>query len=241
MTPKTLGRLAALGLMALTLPALADCEPSVVGEVSTVVCKAWPAFADMNIVATTTFRPADAHSGNDVGDYDLYLTVTDGARTRSLAAYIQDRAYPADSIAFRNLTIDTARYNLSPGNRAFGLRAMAANESGNSPFRKTELTLYLKEGSVIRPVLQRLNVELYRGETDTDCVGKGDSLQRTVELANTRSHGYADLIVKTRRTHTHDVRVGEACEVRVDKPVESLTTLRYDGKQYFIPKDLKGF
>lgn len=65
-------------------------------------------------------------------------------------------------------------------------------------------------------------------------------MTRTLEVAKTSSHGYADLIVKTRETGTTSEGEGDACEDKTTVYKSVLTTLRYDGKSYILPPGFKG-
>jgi hypothetical protein len=72
------------------------------------------------------------------------------------------------------------------------------------------------------------------------CEGEHSEITRTVEIAKTSSHGYADLIVRTRETGTSSVGKGDACKDKITESKPVSTTLRYDGKSYVLPQGFKG-
>jgi hypothetical protein len=104
------------------------------------------------------------------------------------------------------------------------------------------LSLYVKEGDKLRPVLDRLVVYAYGGEWDTRCAGERSNTMRTIEIGKTSSHGYADLIVKSVTTGMvgEGEGEGEGCDVKTTTAKPVLTTLRYNGKTYVLPEGFKG-
>jgi hypothetical protein len=131
-------------------------------------------------------------------------------------------------------------YKLAPQLQAFGVRVRFKGSSRVNPLDETWLSLYVKDGNALRPVMDRLVVYQYGGEWDGDCAGERYETTRTVALAKTSTHGYADLIIKTISSSTTGKGEDAACvsNTVAQKPV--LTTLRYDGKNYVVPEDFKG-
>ncbi|QQZ43425.1 hypothetical protein IF690_07765 [Pseudomonas sp. SK3(2021)] len=204
-------------------------------------CKAWPAYPGVSITASSQLEAQSAtENPYDEGTYDLRLALVASEGGAALATYSQASSFNSDAISFNGLSIDTARYSLTPQLRAFGIRAAFRGSSRANPFGEAWLSLYVKEGNTLRPVLESLVVESYGGEWDTNCEGEFHETRRTLQMAKSSSHGYADLIVKTQSSGSTNVRKGEECVSvsRAEKP--AVTTLRYDGKQYVVPEGLKG-
>ncbi|WP_445179445.1 hypothetical protein [Pseudomonas sp. McL0111] len=222
---------------------LAACErPAVVKVMDFSVCKDWPAFPGLTLTAVANFSPDPMYGESDrVGTYDLGLSVLSTDSPEPLATYRLPSAYMSDAIAVDDLQLDTARYKLTPELQAFGVRVRFRGSSRVNPVDETLLSLYVKEGSTLRPVMDRFVVYQFGGEWDGGCAGERYETIRTVELAKTRSHGYADLIVKSVSTSLVGEGEPQSCDVKstTDKPV--LTTLRYDGKAYVLPEGFKGF
>lgn len=233
---------AALCGLVMASQAFAVCEkPPFYGDFGYSVCKDWPAYPGLAITALSQFESgySASDSGPD-GKYELDLAVVSAGDSKPLATYHQSAAFESDAIAFEDLQLDTARYQLTPELRAFGVRATFKGSSRVNPMDETLLSLYVKEGKTLRPVLDRLITYQYGGEWDGNCAGQRFEITRTLEIGKTRSHGFADLIVKTVTMETVGKGKGEACESSsvTAKPVQ--TTLRYDGKNYVLPGDFKG-
>ncbi len=217
---------------------LADCVPEpVTGELDYSVCKEWPAYPGLTIGAKALFKrkptPGDVDSN---GIYDFDLSVFQESKTEPLATYHQAAAFEQNGVAVNELTLDTARYKLTSDLRAFGVRVRLSNGSRLTPVDETHHSIYVLEGDKLRPVLRQLVVYENVGEWDSNCDSQRFEISRTVEIAKTSSHGYADLIVKTQQTNTTSVGEGDACEDKTSVSSPELTTIRYDGKSYVLPK-----
>ncbi|WP_085706836.1 hypothetical protein [Pseudomonas sp. B35(2017)] len=228
------------GLMAGTV--FADCAPEpVTGSLDFSVCKVWPAYPGLTLSAVSTFEPDPVYGKNDrVGSYDLSLAVLSTGRSEPIATYRQPTAFMSDAFALSAVDLDTARYRLTPELRAFGVRANFKGSSRVNPMEETWLTLYVKEGDKLRPVLDRLVVSDFGGEWDGNCAGERAGTVRTLEIGQTRSHGYADLIVKSVTTGLVGEGEPQTCELKTTTGKPVLTTLRYDGKSYVLPAGFKG-
>ncbi|WP_236195354.1 hypothetical protein [Pseudomonas glycinae] len=220
---------------------LADCVPEpLTGDLDFSVCKEWPAYPELTISANAKFeRSSVPDSADTSGTYDFNLSILKSDPTEPVATYHQGSAFFSGGVALRELSLDTARYKLTPEVRAFGVRVQFTNGSRLNPLEETHLSLYVKEGDKLRPVLSQLVVYEYGGEWDGDCAGERYETTRTVEIAKTSSHGYADLIIKTRTTGTTNVVEGDTCEDKISVSSPELTTLHYDGKSYVLPKGFK--
>ncbi|MHC8292407.1 hypothetical protein [Pseudomonas sp. LB3P58] len=73
-TRKLLSSIAVLGLIIAAGQAQAGCEDEApFGQRSFTLCKVWPAYDDLTIVATSTVTPDFVDAGNDGGNVDLEL------------------------------------------------------------------------------------------------------------------------------------------------------------------------
>lgn len=132
-----------------------------------------------------------------------------------------------------DFTIDTARYNLAPGVRAFGVKVdngtsgpKCADNNADAP-----LTLWIREGTRLRPVMTTNLWGVHSVVGVTGCTG-GDTVSEvaniTVAVDKGTSHGFADLVLvaKVKRSrYKDDDEIGT--EQRTARQ-----TLHYDGKTY---------
>lgn len=161
----------------------------------------------------------------------ILVALLDQPRSTVVASYWA--AVPSDAIeTYREgIRIDTARYQLQPGLRAFGVDFNTTEPryqyGGYGPMR----TLYVREGEAIRPVLSGMAIASWRllndpwekGAEENGPAPEFERFNSTIAIAATRSKGYADLLV-TRKS---------------DRPGAKPTTqlLHYDGRQYPTPQE----
>ncbi|MBV4475060.1 PA3715 family protein [Pseudomonas botevensis] len=229
----------ALSLFAFTAQAQAACVVKSFDGHSLSRCKGWPAFKDQAIFVKSTFVPDS--SGDDAGVFDLELSLLNSTNWKPMATYLKPGAYNSDAISFDDLVIDTARYRLAPDVRAFGLRSQFEHSSRVNPYSKTDLALYVREGNKLRPVLEGLVVYKNNGEWMDDCEGEGQTIRRTVEIGPLSHNGFADLVVTSSGSALKTYASGKECLSKTTDLKKTQLTLTYDGKQYTVPEDLRGY
>lgn len=204
-----------------------------------VVCKVWPASPDKTLIAVKLQHAIDADQAVDEADLDL--VVADSARDRIVQRHRQDGLLSSDAIRVSSFAFDTARYRLDDKTTAFGLRIHRSGSSRANPYGDETLRLYVIDGSGLRPVLRNLVMMRSQGEWDTRCAGEFTDTRRTISVDAKRDNGYAGLLLNTVASTSRSVAKGEDCD-EVDGGTEkSSVRLRYDGREYVVPKDLRGF
>jgi hypothetical protein len=142
----------------------------------------------------------------------------------------------ATEIGEDSYRIDTARYQVSPDLRAFGVVFTSSARGASCPDADAdeELTLWVREGNHIRPVFGTnlrgwVSVE---GEACAPGVGDASSeeARMTIAVEKTLSHGFADLsitahITKSQRKNGAYADTGKRT---------ARTIVHYDGKTYGI-------
>ena len=128
-----------------------DSRPETDNGVIANICKRWPSDKSLLIVAF-------AYASEVEYQKHLVVSLVDTAKTKVVAVYKGVIGEDATlTIGAGSLRIDTARYDLAPSVRAFGLDfstvySQGCVEGGLGPTR----TLFVREGKTIRPVLQGL-------------------------------------------------------------------------------------
>ncbi len=239
-------KLAAVPLLILPLFAVADCtdqldnwartiKPELKFDRERAVCKVNPANASQTLAALPF---AESVTADGEGDYGLAVLVANTTSSKIIAQHYQSAAISSDAIFFDDLTLDTARYQLAPKLRAFGVRVALRNSSRVVTVSSTLLNLYLFEGKTLRPVMNALEVSRYNGESDGMCDGQFSETQRTLSIANTGMNGMANLQIDARVVKTQNKVKGEECESTDSEPVASRTILKYDKDHYEVPSEL---
>jgi hypothetical protein len=194
-------------------------------------CKAWPGERTRTIAAL-------AYDVGQADEKELVVALIDNARSTLVAAYAENILEDAAlTIGENSLRIDTARYDLAPGVRAFGVDIASSYsqgcvDGGLGPSR----TLFVQDGESLRPVLQNLYLSSWRYlRGGPSCAeARGSVIERTaydIAVGTAAHHGMRDLRISARKV------VGEGTQ-QARKPVS--ITLRYDGERYPTP-DLDRF
>jgi len=215
--------------------AAAEQAVHVVGNDYLGACRLDPSNRGRAIVAIT-YSPVDEKAGNpgstdEPGDYDLDLAIFDVATGEVISHSHEAGAIPSDAIRFDSLTIDTGRYVLAHGRRAFGIRTTHSAHCSGCSYGTAELALYMPAGPQLSKVLETVVGEYQDNSTDS-CPNGTSSRETTFSVGSGRSHGFADLVASTVTTFACN---DEKNPPQKSKP-EGTMTLHFDGHAYSIPE-----
>jgi hypothetical protein len=182
-------------------------------------CRRDPVTSDQFIVAVV--------SPSDDEHFDLDVVIWN-QRTQAVVARRHDAGYLLpDASSLRSSSVDTARYVLAPGVRAFGVRDIHYPYNTHSKWSETHLTLFVQQGDRIERIFAS-QVELLTDGGDTPtCVDATRAIRTTVGTVTSQSHGYADLSVVTQDV-TESGLPGKPCgPAKIERHQAS-----YDGTTY---------
>ncbi|VXA99141.1 conserved exported hypothetical protein [Burkholderia sp. 8Y] len=200
------------------------------------VCEAWPADPDLTLAALAL--PGDDAQSNG-GANDLDVLVADSATGAIVAHVYQPGAIRREAGGSTDIALDTARYRLTPTQRAFGVRVSVDGSSGPKPYGETSLSLYAFDGQTLRPVLDPLTVARASGEWDTRCDGWYDSTTRTLSMGAPGAEGYASLQIAEKTVHSVSRMAKGVCVNKDGAPKQKNFTLAYRNGRYSVPKGLQ--
>ena len=184
------------------------------GDPFGLTCKAWPANPDLLLVAVPLMRDQSEAEAADGHEGDLDVLVLERAtlkplRQRRLKGLMMD-----DAVALTSLTFDTARYDLMPDRRAFGIRISRAAGSRVSLYGESSLRLFVMGERELEMVLDGMVVSGTRGDWDTRCAGDVEERKVTVGLGSGSSQGYRDLSLTEARERRLFETQGDDCGER---------------------------
>lgn len=195
------------------------------GTLVAATCKPWPDDSNQTVVALAYDKNGE---GNQVDGRSLVMLLgkADTQSGKLTALYREDGEEDASwELNRRALRIDTARYHLAPGVRAFGVITYSSARGPNCPdFNYNNLlTLVVPDGKTLRPVL-KVYLDQWMQITGNTCssseASQSESAQITLSMGKEISHGFADIILTAQVS-------GDEGQKRTVKKV-----LRYDGKRY---------
>ena len=191
-------------------------------------CKALPFDPALTVVALANSR--------DPYSYDLTIAVVETSGETLVARLDQKSELYSDANYLREVTIDTARYALAKGVRAFGVRASNFH-GGGVQFEGATLALYVLSNNAIKPVMGRIVMRRSNGNQEfRDCY-RVDAVARTLKVGASSTFGHANLILMERSEATDVTESGGQCkEERSARTGRYL--LRFDGQRYRAPPKL---
>jgi hypothetical protein len=202
-----------------------------------VACKPWPLRPELTLVAVTLVEANPASEDETRGDVEII--VADTATGKPLARRREEGMAYSDAVQFASLSLDTARYDLKPGLRAFGLRSVQSGSSRVNPFTEQALWLYTYTDGRIDRVLDGLVVERFNGENDGDCAGTSTTTTRGVTIGAAGQGGYRDLLVDQTVASETTRKAGDDCASKVRTVKGKPFRLVFDGHGYEAAKGVK--
>lgn len=200
-------------------------------------CKVWPADPTKTLVALVNPQNVPDSDAIQRRHYDLEILVLGTSDGNVLQSLFQKDALVTDAMLLLNIRLDTARYVLAPGVVAFGVRAY---RSAPSDDQMQDISLYVIQENKLKPVLDNLMAyELYVGsDPDTrehNCSSTDSS--RTLAIAKTSTHGYADLIVQEKKS-VRGAGAKDDCSDAKTSTSSRRYVLHFDGSSYVLPDEL---
>ncbi|MDN7930389.1 multidrug ABC transporter ATPase [Burkholderia metallica] len=197
-------------------------------------CKVMPNAPETTISAVAFDSLPKSKNPDESHKLQVIALVEGGKVVAAEKSVVEEDA--ATEIGENSYRIDTARYQLSPDVRAFGVVFTSSARGPSCPDADAseELTLWVREGNRIRPVF---GTNLYgwvsvEGEACGPGVGdaRSEDAHMTIAVEKTSSHGFADLSITAHVTQSQ----------RKDREYSDTgkrttrTIVHYDGKSYGI-------
>lgn len=198
-------------------------------------CRIWPFDPTLELAAVAYPTSAEDRMGERA--LRLVVAVLDARDARLLSSGQTDLDEDAAfALAEDGVLLDTARYDLARGVRAFGvvLRNSAPGPSCPDARANDEMTLYVRDGERLRPVFSS-HLDFWARVEGEPCSWARDQrlvtedARFTIAVLPTTHHGFADLRVQAHVTRTEAITGSDRDQVaqRRDSRV-----LRYDGARY---------
>ncbi|GJH40986.1 hypothetical protein RCZ04_15360 [Capnocytophaga sp. HP1101] len=167
----------------------------------------------------------------DEATFDLYVVLYDLLHQRIAQSYKGIDEYFSDAIALQGLTIDTAKFILTEGVRAFGIRAFYKNNSRISPYSEETFSLFLPQGNSLKKVLHQYRLGSYNGEySDFNCEGSwSDESDSMFIMDNKKTNDYFN--IKNRQTFIRKA-TDRNCDDKIVEKSTKTVFLKYNGEEY---------
>ena len=151
-------------------------------------CRVWPADTSLTLIAVPVLGPEEFNGEVQQGDLDVL--VVDSTTLRPRAGLRLAEAMSSDAIRVNGVSLDTARYRLSPNVRAFGVRTSRSGSSRANPFADTRLQLLVFNDGVLEAITDPIVMYSSGGEWDTNCAGEFHEQTRSFEAGPVPVQGW---------------------------------------------------
>lgn len=202
-----------------------------------IACKVWPYSPDKILVAIGLVSDILDKKNNDtLYDLDVFVLRTDNYAV--IAHLYEKKAFADDAFYTDEITIDTARYNLSSTNRAFGVLFYKKEHGYGRESSENILSLYYLKDNALHRVLRGLALSEQYGvweDRAVYCEGTFNRIFGLVNIANQKTNGFNNLKITQFIEKSKFKGAGpKDCEEVSDGREESSFTLKYNGKKYVI-------
>ena len=127
----------------------------------------------------------------------------------------------SDAIQLTSIAIDTAPYQISEQNRAFGIIVRYVGSSRANPYESETIALFTKSGDTLKKILNNYEIMYNGGEWDTDCVGEFVMHKKTLIISTNKTNDYFDIIVKNKIITTKNyIDVNGECNAKEKSSTE---------------------
>ncbi|HDR9770364.1 TPA: hypothetical protein QDC27_005635 [Burkholderia cepacia ATCC 25416] len=214
----------------------ARLHPGQVLDAAHAVCKVWPA----NNALTIGVLPLEQKSSSDgLNVVDIEVLVADTATGAIVAHRFQRSAiHYGEDHYFDGVEIDTARYQLTSTQRAFGVRLKSSGGPPADMSGIATLSLYLIDGQHLHPVLDRLIVSDWTGDRDGPCTSTSET-SRTLALGPAGTQGYAVLQVAEKYVESESRLEVDTCSGHTSPAQRRKVMLDYRDGTYRIPDAMR--
>lgn len=174
--------------------------------------------------------PVVAEEGDGYAVYDAYLVLAENVTGKIVSKYIGNEEWSSDAVRLLEIKINPEIYDLGDYKEAFGVEVSYEGSSRPNPYSSTQLSLYENSGNDLKPVLQHFEINYQGGETDANCNEDFETITKSLEIAESRTEGYADLnfIVEIENSISTDTN----CESTVVETLEKTEILRFSKGRY---------
>ncbi len=108
----------------------------------------------------------------------------------------------SDAIALINISIDTAPYYIQNKKRAFGINVKYVGMSRVNPYVSKTTSLFIKQNSELKRILNRFEIYKYYGEWNGQCHGDINEEKKILIMDKNKTNGFYNILIKNKKTNT---------------------------------------
>lgn len=162
--------------------------------------------------------------------FDAHLVLVHNETGKIISKYLGKRDWYSDGLVLKNIEIDSSNYRLNGSDLGYGIKIKYANGSRPSPYNSTELSLFVREGEQLKPLLKDYRISYLNGETDTHCNGEFETHSKSLEITDIKNNGFYNL--KFTDSIQKSVSTDQNCESTVVENSQAVEILQFKDGTY---------
>ena len=168
----------------------------------------------------------------DYLELNSYIIIANTKTGKIINKYFENNAWTSDAIRLTEITIDTAPYQISEKDKAFGICATYSGSSRPNPYEGKKISLFIKSGTSLKKVLDNYEILYYGGEWDTNCEGEFFSLEKLLIVSQNKTNDYFDFTIINNITKSKNILDEDGnCDTE-EKVLNEKLMLQFNGVEY---------
>ncbi len=188
-----------------------------------------------NFEETIIVIPKLVKEGEDYFELNSYIVIANNETGKIIHQYFESSKtnnWVSDAIKLVEIVIDTAPYNVTDNNRAFGIRVRYVGSAQVNPYENETISLYIIKGNTLKKIVTNYSVIKYNGYWDTKCIGEFIDEKKVLIISKNKTNGYFDISVKNKIIETTNYKDESGnCDSK-EKITKEKTLLKFNGKEY---------
>lgn len=162
--------------------------------------------------------------------FDAYIVLINNKTGKIISKYLGKKVWYSDAVLLKNIEIDSSTYRLNVSDLVYAIKINYANQSRPNPSYSTELSLFIRDGEKLKPVLKDFRISYHNGETDTRCSGEFETHSKFMEITEIPNNGFYNL--KFTNSIEKSVLTDENCEPITVGSSQEVEILQYQDGTY---------
>ena len=144
----------------------------------------------------------DDGSNFELNSHILIVDTQTGDILHSYFESSKTNNWVSDAVSLEEISIDTAPYDLTENQRAFGIKVRYLGNARANPYKNETISLFVKSENSLKKVLNNYDMMDFGGDWDTVCHGQFIKEEKVLMLTENSTNGYVDISVKNTITET---------------------------------------
>ncbi|MFA7273632.1 MAG: hypothetical protein WC044_07170 [Crocinitomicaceae bacterium] len=171
----------------------------------------------------------------DFMEFNSHILIVENSTGNIIQKYFESSAtngWASDAVVLREIIADFTEYQVSPENRAFGVRLKYHGSSRANPYESEVISLFIPQGKELKKVLSDIETHLSSGEWDTNCSGEFQTVTRKLNITPKIVNGFYQISFTGELITTKNKVVNGDCVEEITETKNEKNLLTYKNGKY---------